>query len=68
MDDLPLFLQMFVRFFALLALGAGLFTAAPRHEQKRPAREKETEAKPTLVQQVRPEACPGDTPACRLPK
>jgi hypothetical protein len=30
MDDLPIFLQMFVRLFAVFALGAWLQTLAPR--------------------------------------
>jgi hypothetical protein len=53
MSDLPLFLQMFVRFFAALAFGAGLYLASSRKEQKPSERDSRSE-----VQQP-------DQPACR---
>lgn len=53
MSDLPLFLQMFVRFFAALAFGAGLYLASSRQEPKPQERENKSEVR----QQ--------DQPACR---
>jgi hypothetical protein len=47
MSDLPLFLQMFVRFFAALAFGAGLYLASSRNEQK----PQERETRPEVRQQ-----------------
>ncbi|HEY4300832.1 MAG TPA: hypothetical protein VGM73_08170 [Candidatus Didemnitutus sp.] len=34
MDDLPVFLQMFVRLLAVFALGASLLAMAPRKSEK----------------------------------
>jgi hypothetical protein len=53
MSDLPLFLQMFVRFFAALAFGAGLYLASSRQEQK----PQEREGRPEVRQQQDQSAC-----------
>jgi len=54
MNDLPVFLQMFVRLFAVLALGAWLQTVAGKKAEESP----DAPRCPTVKQQVRAQADP----------
>jgi hypothetical protein len=59
MDDLPIFLQMFVRLFATFALGAWLHTLAPRKAEKPPEPDPAVAAKvvPHPSAEAPPKAC-----------
>ena len=61
MNDLPVFLQMFVRLFAVLALGAWLQTVAGKKAEESP----DAPHCPTIKQQVRAQA--DSPPAPELP-
>ena len=47
MDDLPVFLQMFVRLLAALTLGAWLHAMAPKSDEKEPRPRAPAGAPPT---------------------
>jgi hypothetical protein len=61
MDDLPVFLQMFVRLLAVFALGASLLAMAPRKTEK-PAPEKSAQVD-KLDGSTAAKVCPPAAPA-----
>ena len=70
MEELPVFLQMFVRLFAALIVGLGLLFSSPREERKNeprekiPAREQHAPATDAINSSVDPAAKPAGPHVC----